>query len=128
MRITILRTKLSHHLQEENMRQAMLMNNKNPVNRAPHSTLVIFISHPLEPGWDRRVLFKERVLGAKGVVVDGVDRDGKRIHLKLGASSARHSSREVMSVGVVGREQPAAQCTVELYLQYGIGAPTTEVG
>ena len=75
MRITILRTKLNHHLQEENMRQAMLMNNKNPVNRAPHSTLVILISHPLEPGWDRRVLFKERVLGAKSVVGERVEVD-----------------------------------------------------
>ena len=57
------------------MRQAMLMNNKNPVNRAPHSTLVILVSHPLEPGWDRRVLFKERVLGAKGVVGERVEGD-----------------------------------------------------
>ena len=75
MRLTILGTNLNHHLQEENMRQAMLMNNKNPVNRAPHSTLVIFISHPLEPGWDRRVLFKERVLGAKSVVGERVEVD-----------------------------------------------------
>ena len=57
------------------MRQAMLMNNENSVNRAPHSKLVIFISHPLEPGWDRRVLFKERVLGAKGVVGERVEVD-----------------------------------------------------
>ena len=57
------------------MRQAMLMNNENSVNRAPHSKLLIFISHPLEPGWDRRVLFKERVLGAKGVVGERVEVD-----------------------------------------------------
>ena len=57
------------------MRQAMLMNNENSVNRAPHSKLFIFISHPLEPGWDRRVLFKERVLGAKGVVGERVEVD-----------------------------------------------------
>ena len=57
------------------MRQAMLMNNENSVNRAPHSKLVIFISHPLEPGWDRRVLFKERVLGAKSVVGERVEVD-----------------------------------------------------
>ena len=57
------------------MRQAMLMNNKDPVNRAPHSTLVILVSHPLEPGWDRRVLFKERVLGAKSVVRERVEVD-----------------------------------------------------
>ena len=75
MRLTILGTNLNHHLQEENMWQAMLMNNKNPVNRAPHSTLVILISHPLEPGWDRRVLFKERVLGAKSVVGERVEVD-----------------------------------------------------
>ena len=75
MRITILGTKLNHHLQEENMRQAMLMNNKNPVNRAPHSTFVILVSHPLEPRWDRRVLFKERVLGAKSVVRERVEVD-----------------------------------------------------
>ena len=60
------------------MRQAMLMNNKNSVNRAPHSTLVILVSHPLEPGWDRRVLFKERVLGAKGVVGERVEVDRAR--------------------------------------------------
>ena len=57
------------------MWQAMLMNNKNPVNGAPHSTLVILVSHPLEPGWDRRVLFKERVLGAKSVVGERVEVD-----------------------------------------------------
>ena len=57
------------------MRQAMLMNNENSVNRAPHSKLFIFISHPLEPGWDRRVLFKERVLGAKSVVGERVEVD-----------------------------------------------------
>ena len=60
------------------MRQAMLMNNENSVNRAPHSKLLIFISHPLEPGWDRRVLFKERVLGAKGVVGERVEVDCAR--------------------------------------------------
>ena len=60
------------------MRQAMLMNNKNPVNRAPHSTLVILVSHPLEPRWDRRVLFKERVLRAKGVVGERVEVDCAR--------------------------------------------------
>ena len=57
------------------MRQTMLMNNENSVNRAPHSKLLIFISHPLEPGWDRRVLFKERVLGAKSVVRERVEVD-----------------------------------------------------
>ena len=57
------------------MRQAMLMNNENSVNRAPHSKLLIFVSHPLEPGWDRRVLFKERVLGAKSVVGERVEVD-----------------------------------------------------
>ena len=60
------------------MRQTMLMNNENSVNRAPHSKLLIFISHPLEPGWDRRVLFKERVLGAKSVVGERVEVDGPR--------------------------------------------------
>ena len=60
------------------MRQAMLMNNENSVNRAPHSKLFIFISHPLEPGWDRRVLFKERVLGAKSVVGERVEVDCAR--------------------------------------------------
>ena len=60
------------------MRQAMLMNNENSVNRAPHSKLLIFISHPLEPGWHRRVLFKERVLGAKGVVGERVEVDCAR--------------------------------------------------
>ena len=53
----------------------MLMNNENSVNRAPHSKLLIFISHPLEPGWDRRVLFKERVLRAKSVVGERVEVD-----------------------------------------------------
>ena len=57
------------------MRKAMLMNNENSVNRAPHSKLLIFISHPLEPRWDRRVLFEERVLGAKGVVGERVEVD-----------------------------------------------------
>ena len=57
------------------MRQAMLMNNENSVNRPPHSKLLIFISHPLEPRGDRRVLFKERVLGAKGVVGERVEVD-----------------------------------------------------
>ena len=53
----------------------MLMNNENSVNRAPHSKLLIFISHPLEPGWHRRIFFKERVLGAKGVVGERVEVD-----------------------------------------------------
>ena len=57
------------------MRQTMLMNNENSVNRAPHSKLLIFISHPLEPGWHRRVLFKERVFRAKGVVGERVEVD-----------------------------------------------------
>ena len=57
------------------MRQAMLMNNENSVNRAPHSKLLIFVSHPLEPRWHRRVFFKERVLGAKGVVGERVEVD-----------------------------------------------------
>ena len=78
MRITILGTKLSHHLQEENMRQAMLMNNENSVNRAPHSTFVILVSHPLEPRWDRWVFFEERVLGAKSVVGERVEVDCAR--------------------------------------------------
>ena len=60
------------------MRQAMLMNNKNPVNRAPHSTFVILVSHPLEPGWDRWVFFEERVLRAKGVVGERVEVDCAR--------------------------------------------------
>ena len=60
------------------MRQAMLMNNKNPVNRAPHSTLVILVSHPLEPGRDRWVFFEERVLRAKGVVGERVEVDCAR--------------------------------------------------
>ena len=60
------------------MRQAMLVNNENSVNRAPHSKLLILISHPLEPGWDRRVLFKERVLGAKSVVGERVEVDCAR--------------------------------------------------
>ena len=57
------------------MRQAMLMNNKNPVNRAPHSTFVILVSHPLEPCWNRGVLLKQRVLGAKSVVGERVEVD-----------------------------------------------------
>ena len=57
------------------MRQTMLMNNENSVNRAPHSKLLIFISHPLEPGWDRWVFFEERVLGAKSVVRERVEVD-----------------------------------------------------
>ena len=53
----------------------MLMNNEDPVNRAPHSKLVILVSHPLEPGRHRRVLLKERVLGAKSVVGERVEVD-----------------------------------------------------
>ena len=56
----------------------MLMNNEDPVNGAPHSKLVILVSHPLEPGRHRRVLLKERVLGAKGVVGKWVEVDGSR--------------------------------------------------
>ena len=54
----------------------MLMYNEYPVNGAPHSKLVILVSHSLEPGRHRRVLLKEGVLRAKCVVGEGVEVDG----------------------------------------------------
>ena len=60
------------------MRKAMLMNNENPINRAPHSKLVVLVSHSLEPCWDGWILLKERVLGAKSVVGERVEVDSPR--------------------------------------------------
>ena len=64
------------HLQQQNVRKTMLMHNENPINRTPHPKLVILVSHPLEPCWNRGVLLKQRVLGAKSVVGEGVEVDG----------------------------------------------------
>ena len=56
------------HLQQQDMRQAMLMHNEDPINRTPHSKLVVLVSHPLEPGRHRGVLLEKGVFGAKCVV------------------------------------------------------------
>ena len=53
----------------------MLVNNENPIHRSSHSKLVILVSHALEPCWNRGVLLKQRVLGAKSVVGEGVEVD-----------------------------------------------------
>ena len=37
---------------------------------------MILVPHPLEPGGHARVLLEERVLGAKGVVAEGVEVHG----------------------------------------------------
>ena len=60
------------------MRQAMLMHNEDPINRTPHSKLVILVPHPLEAGWHRWVLLKKWVFCAKCVVGEGVEVDGAR--------------------------------------------------
>ena len=63
------------YLQEENMRKAMLMNNENSINGSSHPKLVILIPHPLKPCWNRGILLKQRVFGAKSVVGERVEVD-----------------------------------------------------
>ena len=57
-----------YHLQQKDMRQAMLMHNEDPINGTSHSKLVILVSHPLESSWHRGVLLEKGVFGAKCVV------------------------------------------------------------
>ena len=51
----------------------MLMHYEDPVNRAPHSKLVVLVPHTLEPGRHGGILLKKGVLRAKGVVGEGVE-------------------------------------------------------
>ncbi len=54
------------------MGEAVLMNEQNPFNAPSHPNLLKLVSHPLEPGWDRRVTLVEGVLRPKRIVGEGV--------------------------------------------------------
>jgi len=51
--------------------EAVLMDKENSIDGATHPEGGVLVTHPLEPSWDRLVLLKQRVLGAKGVVGQG---------------------------------------------------------
>jgi len=62
-------------LEKEDVGKTMLVDKQNTFNAPSHPDLVKFVPHPLEPGRNAWVLLKERVLGPKCVVGQGVKVD-----------------------------------------------------
>ena len=50
------------------MRVAVLVDNKNSINRVPHPISIILIREPLEPRCNTRVFLWLSIFDAKGVV------------------------------------------------------------
>ena len=63
-------------LEEEDVREAVLVDQQHPVHAPPHPVLVVLISHSLEPGWHTGVLLKQRILRAECVVCQRVEVHG----------------------------------------------------
>lgn len=54
----------------------MLVAHQNPLARPAHSMLAIVLLKSSQAGYDRRIFFWLRLLGAKGVVAEGIEADG----------------------------------------------------
>ena len=63
-------------LQQQDVRQAVLVHQQHAVHGPPHAVLIVLVAHALEPRRHARVLLEQRVLGAEGVVGERVEVDG----------------------------------------------------
>ena len=63
-------------LEEQHMREAVLVHQQHAVHAPPHPVLVVLVPHPLEPRRHAGVLLKQRVLGAECVVGQRVEVHG----------------------------------------------------
>lgn len=55
-------------LEQQDVRQSVLMNQQNALNWSPHSNLLKFIAHSLKSSRNRRIFLKQWLLGSKCVI------------------------------------------------------------
>lgn len=55
-------------LQQQDMRESVLVHYQHSLHRAPHPDLLKLLAHALEPGGHRAVLFIQRLFCAKCII------------------------------------------------------------